>query len=213
MNSPLPPRARSQAPTPRSAAGFTLIELLVVISIIIVLIGFSVPVFQNVQNSAKKTQAKNDLMQIVTAVNAFYTEYGQYPCAANPADDTADFLAADDSNHTALMTNLRAKPGATLNTRQIVFLSAPDAKDPTPANARSGIASDGRFYDAWGTPYRVRIDNNYNNLVRNPYAANTGAGPTDLSVGVAGWSFGRNRGGGTGAKSSSVSTDDVISWQ
>jgi hypothetical protein len=32
-----------------------------------------------VQDQAKRTQAKNDLTQIVTAVNAFYTEYGKYP--------------------------------------------------------------------------------------------------------------------------------------
>src|SRR5437660_1255105 len=31
------------------------------------------------QEQARRTQAKNDLTQIVTAVNAFYTEYGKYP--------------------------------------------------------------------------------------------------------------------------------------
>ena len=63
---------------PRAAA-FTLIELLVVIVIIAVLMGLAFPVFSSIQNQAKKTQAKNDLTQIVTAVNAFYTEYGKYP--------------------------------------------------------------------------------------------------------------------------------------
>src|SRR5438874_2644459 len=58
---------------------FTLIELLVVITIIAILMGFLFPAFQGVQNQAKKTQAKNDLTQIVTAVNAYYTEYGKYP--------------------------------------------------------------------------------------------------------------------------------------
>src|SRR3954447_7869288 len=66
---------------------FTLIELLVVISIIAVLAGLALPVFQSVQNSAKKTQAKNDLVQIVTAVNAFYTEYGKYPIDATVTGD------------------------------------------------------------------------------------------------------------------------------
>ncbi len=63
----------------RARAAFTLIELLVVIAIIAILIGLSVPAYQGVQNTARKTQAKNDLVQIVTAVNAFYTEYGKYP--------------------------------------------------------------------------------------------------------------------------------------
>src|SRR6476660_8488886 len=58
---------------------FTLIELLVVIAIIAILIGLLFPAFKAVQNQARQTQAKNDLTQIVTAVNAFYTEYGKYP--------------------------------------------------------------------------------------------------------------------------------------
>ncbi len=58
---------------------FTLIELLVVIAIIIILAGLLFPAFQGVQQQARRTQAKNDLTQIVTAVNAFYTEYGKYP--------------------------------------------------------------------------------------------------------------------------------------
>src|SRR5437763_13488353 len=73
------PFSRANAEMEMKPRGFTLIELLVVIVIIAVLAGFAFPVFQSVQNSAKKTQAKNDVTQIVTAVNAFYTEYGKYP--------------------------------------------------------------------------------------------------------------------------------------
>ena len=69
----------------RSLRAFTLIELLVVIAIIIILAGLLYPAYQAAQNQAKRTQAKNDLTQIVTAVNAYYTEYGKYPVAT---DDT-----------------------------------------------------------------------------------------------------------------------------
>src|SRR5438094_3400723 len=69
-------------PFPKYTRAFTLIELLVVIAIIAILIGLLFPAFSAVQNQAKRTQAKNDLTQIVTAVNAFYTEYGRYPTAA-----------------------------------------------------------------------------------------------------------------------------------
>ena len=68
---------------------FTLIELLVVITIIVVLMGLLFPAFRGVQDQAKRTQAKNDLTQIVTAVNAFYTEYGKYPLPAG-ADQRYD---------------------------------------------------------------------------------------------------------------------------
>src|SRR3978361_1986698 len=89
-----------------SLRGFTLIELLVVISIVAVLMGLAFPAFQGVQNAAKKTQAKNDLVQIVTAVNAFYTEYGQYPV---PAGTTGDqyIYGPRGTNSKALFDSLR----------------------------------------------------------------------------------------------------------
>ena len=65
---------------------FTLIELLVVIAIIIILAGLLFAGLRGAQEQARRTQAKNDLTQIVTAVNAFYTEYGKYPLVA--ADTT-----------------------------------------------------------------------------------------------------------------------------
>src|SRR3989440_7982230 len=70
----------------RHKRAFTLIELLVVIAIIAILIGLLFPAFKAVQNQARQTQAKNDLTQIVNAVNAFYTDYGKYPIAASGAD-------------------------------------------------------------------------------------------------------------------------------
>jgi type II secretory pathway pseudopilin PulG len=44
---------------------------LVVISIIIILMGLLFPAFKGAQDQAKRAQAKNDLSQIVTAVNAY----------------------------------------------------------------------------------------------------------------------------------------------
>src|SRR3989441_1925336 len=113
----------------KRTAGFTLIELLVVIAIIAILIGMLFPAFSAVQNQARQTQAKNDLTQIVTAVNAFYTEYGKYP----PATD--DVVIADNST---LLNVLRAMD-ATNNPRQIVFINPPNVKNT--AAPRSGIGA------------------------------------------------------------------------
>ena len=73
--------------TKEGSQAFMLIELLVVIAIIVILIGLLFPAFRGVQDQAKKTQAKNDLTQIVTAVNAFYTEYGRYPVSSTITTD------------------------------------------------------------------------------------------------------------------------------
>ena len=184
---------------------FTLIELLVVIAIIAVLIGLLFPAFRAVQDQAKRTQAKNDLMQIVNAVNAFYTDYGRYP----PATD--DVLIADNST---LLNPLRAKD-PTNNPRQIVFINPPNVKDT--ANPRSGIGVDGKYYDPWGTQYQVAIDTNYDNQMTNPYGNNNGAGPNPLSQGVIVWSLGKDLALGStpppGGNGIFTNSDDVISWQ
>ncbi len=202
------------------SGGFTLIELLVVISIIIILMGLLFPAFKGVQDQAKRVQAKNDVTQIVTAINAFYTEYGQYPCGAQGGPDSNDYFTAGDA---VLMDNLRGQFGASgLNTKGISFLQPPIAKDPSVP--RSGIGSIGStagiYFDPWGAPYRVKMDNNYNNQLENPYTANTGAGFSVMNLGTMIWSIGKDGKGATtgtigngGSKKSADSDDDVISWQ
>lgn len=198
----------------RPLRAFTLIELLVVIVIIAVLAGLAFPVFQSVQNQAKKTQAKNDVTQIVTAVNAFYTEYGKYPLPSTVNSDATATYGSSNPNK-ALFDELRGISSA-LNTRQIVFISPSEAKDPT--NPRNGIAGTssskvGQYFDPWGTAYSISIDWDYDNQVTNPYSADTGAGSAQIRQGVIAWSLGKDLMGGTGAKNSSASNDDVISWQ
>src|SRR5215216_2018916 len=117
-------------------AAFTLIELLVVIAIIAILVGLLFPAFKAVQNQARSTQAKNDLTQIVNAVNAYYTDYGRYPISG-----TADVTfgpGGTPNNNENLLRELRACPNpatgscaspAALNARQIIFISPPDAKN------------------------------------------------------------------------------------
>jgi len=196
----------ASAPNSLAENGFTLIELLVVITIIVILMGLLFPAFRGVQDQAKKTQAKNDLTQIVTAVNAFYTEYGKYPLATS---DTV-FSGATNAN---LFNELRGLSNATQNPRQIAFISPPDVKDA--ANPRSGIGTTtglGQFFDPWGTAYFVEVDGDYDNKITpNPYSSNAGSNP--LNSGVIAWSLGTDKQGGSGDKKTGAAADDVISWQ
>jgi type II secretory pathway pseudopilin PulG len=178
-----------------------------VIAIIAVLIGLLFPAFRAVQNQAKQTQAKNDLTQIVNAVNAFYTDYGKYP------------IATDDSiitNNATLMNALRGSD-AINNPRQIVFISPPYVKNDTAGNRRSGVSpTDGQYYDPWAVRYVIRIDGNYDNQLPNPYSLN--AGPATLAIGAIAWSFGADAQSGSvpgpaADKNAGTAADDVISWQ
>jgi prepilin-type N-terminal cleavage/methylation domain-containing protein len=211
---------RPPATYPRA---FTLIELLVVIAIIVILVGLLFPAFKAVQNQARQTQAKNDLTQIVNAVNAFYTEYGKYPISTSV--DTTFGPGGTPATNQTLFTELRgctaaagSCPGAaTVNTRQIVFISPPDVKNS--ASPKSGIGTTGgaggnigQYFDPWGTNYVIKIDGGYDNQVANPYTANAGATP-NLQLGVIAWSLGMDGAGGSGDKNSGPAADDVISWQ
>jgi prepilin-type N-terminal cleavage/methylation domain-containing protein len=197
---------------------FTLIELLVVIAIIAILIGLLFPAFRAVQNQAKQTQAKNDLTQIVNAVNAFYTDYGKYPLVTNDNPISPDnsglmyTLRADSTN-----ANGNPNVNNATNPRVIVFISPPYVKNDTANSRRSGVsATDGRYYDPWGTPYAIKIDSNYDNQLFNPYSVN--AGPATLAIGVIAWSFGADAQSGSvpgpaADKNAGTAADDVISWQ
>lgn len=122
---------------------------------------FLFPAFRGVQKQAKNAQAKNDLTQIVTAVNAFYTEYGKYPVDSTaggyvPADTyygsgtapsgigvtyTNDKLIDVLRNNT-LSTSTAIGGGnlvSTLNPRGIAFVTLPSVKNQT--QPKSGIAT------------------------------------------------------------------------
>jgi len=216
----------------RSTRAFTLIELLVVIAIIAILVGLLFPAFKAVQNQARSTQAKNDLTAIVNAVNAFYTDYGTYPVAPAATDTCFNWsvgpCAAQVHLGSELLFNqLRActaadtvscSAAATLNPRQIVYISPPIVKDPS--SPKSGIAtsaspgaSTGRFFDPWGAPYNVVIDSAYNNSVINIYGPSGGAGVDPIAQGVVAWSNGPDLQVGTNSNYIYTNSDDVISWQ
>ena len=193
----------------RRLSGFTLNELLVVIVIIAVLAGLSFPVYQSVQNAARKTQAKTDVTQIVMAVNAFYTEYGRSPIASTVTTDTAATYGQGGSDSKSLFEELRGKT-TVLNTRQIVFISP--AEDTNQAGPKGKVGSDGQFHDPWSSAYVIRMDADYDNQITpNPYGANNGAGPEPIRQGVIAWSLGKDLTLGNNGKY--TGSDDVISWQ
>jgi len=65
--------------------GFTIIELVIVISVLIVLIGITVPRMKGMQDQSKITKAKGELSTLQAAVESYYSFTGNYPvsCVAN----------------------------------------------------------------------------------------------------------------------------------
>jgi prepilin-type N-terminal cleavage/methylation domain-containing protein len=222
----------------RTKDAFTLIEMIVVILIIATLTALFVGAAANTFDRARRALAKNDVTQIVTAVNAFYTEYGRYPVTVTDPTKDAFFGAGATSagsisysNNDVLfnvLRNITTDPNAVaLNPRQIVFLSPGGAKSTTPPRGgiSQNVGSVGQYFDPWGSQYAVLIDTNYDNTLTNPYSDLDGsAGTVPLRVGAVAYSFGKNgQLGGGAALSSSFTAEsgsvgqfkgssDVYSW-
>ena len=189
---------------------FTLLELMIVIAIIAILGGLMVPAVQSVLERAKKVQAKSDLIQIVTVLNAFYTEYGRYPVPSGASGDGYQSGGTTGTTAKDLLNALRGLDPI-VNPRQIVFLSPPE--DTTQTTPKGKIGSDGQFHDPWGNAYGISIDADYDDQVPNPYNPNTGAGPEKIRQGIIGWSVGKDAKLGKNGDGKFTNSDDVISWQ
>ncbi len=146
------------SPSFSSRRAFTLIELLVVISILAILMTMLIPSVNSALEQAKRTQAKNDAVQIATAVTAYLTEYGKMPPPAT-GGDIAD--ANTEGLWTALMPNAGAAGGGADNPRGIIFLEIPNAKKGKNGRANGG----GKYLDSWGQPYIIALDGDYDNSV------------------------------------------------
>ncbi|MDQ3621322.1 MAG: type II secretion system GspH family protein [Verrucomicrobiota bacterium] len=221
--------------SPTSAAAFTLVELLTVIAIIAVLMGLLFPAIGAVQDNAKKVQAKNDVMQIVTAVKAYYTEYGKYPPveAGGSSGEETDVIVGDPAGGAAqtndvlfnTLRNIPTGPNADfkLNPRKIVFFEGRSVKNPAQPRGgfldNAGSGDKGAFYDPWGKQYCVVIDLSYDNIIDVDKAYKDFAGDNRPRTGVGAFSLGKDNEVGDKKEFSGTyrqgtkTSDDVVSWQ
>jgi len=163
----------NQAPgsIPRHAVhlrGFTLIELLIVIGIIAILAALLFPAGQVALNSAKKTTAKNQCVQIATEITAYETEYGRLPnfSGSNLSSSNLGMLLAGDSSN---------------NPRAITFIDTGAWR-----SGKGGTNTNGAFCDPFSATniYQVVLDTNYSNQITVPTNASGTTATITKHVGV-----------------------------
>jgi type IV pilus assembly protein PilA len=89
----------------RGEKGFTLIELLIVVIIIGVLAAIAIPIYLNVQQSAKDNSAKTSVSDAKTSIVAYYTQNGTLPNSLTQAGYTIDTSGSSGINVTYKYTS------------------------------------------------------------------------------------------------------------
>ena len=89
-------------------AGFTLIELLVVVGIIVLLAGLLLPMLYKTFRSASRTRLAADLNTIGTALDAYKSDFGDYPRVTVPGTGFAVLGKALIGPYDAGTTNFQA---------------------------------------------------------------------------------------------------------
>lgn len=205
-----------KTPPPIRFSGFTLVELLTVIAIIAVLMGLLFPATRSVMNAARGATAKTDITQLVTAINAYYTEYGKLPTATSSPSDASEATQgwfqgpqSGGQYNSQLVRVLAGENHNGLNSRKIVFLEVKPAKGED-GSWRGGVDEDFVFYDPWGTPYGIKMDTSYNGIVEY-YGTNSESNLRTLAIAI---SFGRNGIQQDPYKSTDKgeSVDDIVSF-
>jgi type II secretory pathway pseudopilin PulG len=126
----------------KSSGGFTWYEVLIVLVVLFVLYALLFPAVSGPGPGAPyRAMAKNDVVQIATAINAFQTEYGHIPSTYGEIQEVGGPLL-----QTLMGSN------TALNPRLIVFLEVPPAK-----KGKGGLRN-GIFVDPWGSPYKIKLD-------------------------------------------------------
>ena len=128
----------------KSRRGFTLLELMVVISIILILLSFAVPAYQQHIRKAREAVLKEDLYQMRSAIDQYSLDKLRAP------QSLEDLVSAGYMREVPVdpFTNTR---DTWVVVQEDVVLSV-DQNQPGISDVRSGAAiasSDGSLYSTW----------------------------------------------------------------
>ncbi|MGD9613608.1 MAG: type II secretion system protein [Kiritimatiellia bacterium] len=166
----------------RPQAAFTLIELLVVLAILGILMAMMVPAAGIIMKRTKISNTRGDAGVVATILLKYRAEYNRWPSVYVP-----DVNDRTDKDWVAIMcppADATARPKD--NFKLIAFME------------QGGAA----FVDAWGMPFKFRLDQTGNGEMANPNVEIGGVLKTQVAV----WSAGPDGDFDTWA-------DNVAGWE
>jgi len=155
-----------------------LIAVMVSVPVLFVLIGILAglvfPVTSGTLRKAERAHAENTAYNLKNAIDAYATEYQEYPLL-DPVNDVTF-----DSGHglmDILLGSDTQKEPSGRNPRGIAFYTDRAARPMGEGRFRRGVTldenGDGELWDPWGKHYRVRLDTNGDGKIENPAAPGT----------------------------------------
>ncbi len=199
-----------------ASRAFTLIELLVVITIIAILVSLAGAQIIKVLDDGNRVKVLAVVTELKSGIDAYQLDYTRFPIDSNTGagngEDVAELLT-DGSNPLVdallgIPPAANASGGRDLNPKRTPFSNFSTAK-----NDHHGLVGSTRPYklnDMWGQPYRILLDTNGDNQVKNPDATN--ADPkisqnqaASLVVKSAVYSCGKDK--------LPQTADDIVSWR
>ncbi|HEY1049412.1 MAG TPA: type II secretion system protein [Prosthecobacter sp.] len=195
----------------RRSGAFTLLEMLVVVTIIALLSALAAVQVNRVLIDAHAAQTLTVAMELKNGISSYQLDYNRFPLEARAVgdEDMPEFLT-DGSNPMvdALLGVPPAAGGKDLNPLRTKYVEFKPAQGDR--NGIVGTDVPRRFHDRWGQPFRIVLDTNGDNQVKNPDLASSDpkisqGKPEYLPVQVAVYSVGSDR--------VAHSRDDVASWR
>jgi prepilin-type N-terminal cleavage/methylation domain-containing protein len=184
--------------------GFTLVELLIVIAIIMVLAALGFAGVQTALRKAKTVQSLNIATNLAQSIQNYYDEYGALPAVA-PSNVPISTTTGEGVNVLRVLLAQEGNGTNILNTRMIRFLDVKTAKARKAGLDYSGGATQATgLFDAWGEPYFIVFDDDYNDEIPNPQPNGTADAQIIRGVKSVIYSSGADRILGT--------RDDVRTW-
>ncbi len=186
--------------------------MLVVVTIVALLSALVAVQVNRALIDAHAAQTLTVALQLKNGINNYQQDYNRFPLDARPAvggEDMPEFLTDGSNSIVDVLLGVPPTAGARdLNPARTQYAELGPAKGD-----RSGIVGTDvprRFHDRWGQPFRILLDTNGDNQIKNPDIASSDPAvsqgkPEHLTMQIAVYSLGQDR--------LPQTRDDVASWR